>query len=515
MSLPKYVLLRGDTYYVRRPIPLDVQTAYPTSKKQIWKSLGTTVRREAEARSHAALAAIEQGFDAKRRLLRADSDERAFLASEAFDSALRDHAALAGKMMTGQAYAPRATPDDRGFAEWLLKSGQAQRRPATRAEALAGIDADLAELNAEANVTSLVTALDEDGEPVFGNIPDRYVPALTAKMQELVEADRRSLEATKAIIASSAEAAASEVAVPAAEASLTTLSELWKRHRSPAASSQADMRTAIKRFEAVNGPLTYRQITDEHARRFKMDLIGDAALKNATRQKLWGMLRALLNVAVDDALLESNPFIRVKLTLADDSERRSVLTTEDLEALFAKLRGREEEWWVTRIGLYSGARLAEICQLAKGDFVTVASVPAFHIRADAEVGTSVKTRSSVRKVPVHRQLVADGLLEWVQTRKVERLFSLSGAVASKRLARVFDSVGLGDDKVFHSLRHTFKGVARRHMAEEWHDRLTGHASKSVGQDYGDYDLRTLKEKIDLIAFGIEAPATATATKKAA
>ncbi|MFC7541264.1 site-specific integrase [Siccirubricoccus deserti] len=193
------------------------------------------------------------------------------------------------------------------------------------------------------------------------------------------------------------------------------------------------------------------------------------------------------------------------MTLADDSERRSVLTTDDLEALFAKLRGREEEWWITRIGLYSGARLAEICQLAKDDFVTVAGVPAFHIRADAEAGTSVKTRSSIRLVPVHRQLIADGLLEWVQARKAERLFSMSGAVASKRLARVFDGAGLGDDKVFHSLRHTFKGAARRQMGEEWHDRLTGHASKSVGQDYGDYDLRTLKEKIDQIAFGTEAP----------
>ena len=45
-----------------------------------------------------------------------------------------------------------------------------------------------------------------------------------------------------------------------------------------------------------------------------------------------------------------------------------------------------------------------------------------------------------------------------------------------------------------------KGAARRHMHMEWHDRLTGHAAKSIGQGYGDYDLRTLKEKIDLDCF---------------
>ena len=44
------------------------------------------------------------------------------------------------------------------------------------------------------------------------------------------------------------------------------------------------------------------------------------------------------------------------------------------------------------------------------------------------------------------------------------------------------------------------------MDAEWHDRLTGHAHRTVGETYGDYDLRTLKEKIDRVAFGIEASA---------
>ena len=39
-------------------------------------------------------------------------------------------------------------------------------------------------------------------------------------------------------------------------------------------------------------------------------------------------------------------------------------------------------------------------------------------------------------------------------------------------------------------RHTFKTAARRCMGAEWHDRLTGHAHRTVGETYGDYDLRT-------------------------
>jgi hypothetical protein len=59
--------------------------------------------------------------------------------------------------------------------------------------------------------------------------------------------------------------------------------------------------------------------------------------------------------------------------------------------------------------------------------------------------------------PLHRQLLADGFVAW---QPGERLFSLSSAVASKRLLRRFAKMGLGEGKVVHSLRHTFKTAAR-------------------------------------------------------
>ena len=52
------------------------------------------------------------------------------------------------------------------------------------------------------------------------------------------------------------------------------------------------------------------------------------------------MLRALLGVAVDDGLLEANPFARVKLRLDDNSAAREVLTRQDLAALFGGVRTR-------------------------------------------------------------------------------------------------------------------------------------------------------------------------------
>ena len=217
------------------------------------------------------------------------------------------------------------------------------------------------------------------------------------------------------------------------------------------------------------------------------------------------MLRALLNTAMDDGLLEANPFARVKLRLDDDSAAREVLTRQDLAALFGSVRD-EEEWWLFRIGLYTGARLGEICPLTKADLLTLDGVPVLHIREDAETGKRVKNRGSVRKVPLHQQLIADGILDWIASREGDALFTMPSPVASKRLNRRMRAVGLGAGKPFHSLRHTFKAAARRCMDAEWHDRLTGHAHRTVGETYGDYDLRTLKEKLCTLAFGIEASA---------
>ena len=217
------------------------------------------------------------------------------------------------------------------------------------------------------------------------------------------------------------------------------------------------------------------------------------------------MLRALLNTPVDDGLLGANPFARVKLRLDDNSAAREPLTRQDLAALFEGARN-EEEWWLFRIGLYTGARLGELCQLTKADLVTFDGVPFFHIREDAEAGKRVKNRGSVRKVPLHRQLIADGILEWIAAREGDALFTMASPVASKRPNRRMRAAGLGPDKPFHALRHTFKSAARRVMDAEWHDRLTGHAHRTVGETYGEYDLRTLKGKIDLISFGVETPA---------
>jgi integrase len=262
------------------------------------------------------------------------------------------------------------------------------------------------------------------------------------------------------------------------------------------------MRHAVARFERVNGPLPFRDIADEHARRFKDDLLGDGAVKAATKAKLWSLVGTLMRVARHDNLVAAHPFERVRLgRLKDDAARREDFARDELATMFRTLDG--EEWWMARLGLYTGARLGELCQLTKPDLAERDGVAYLRIRADAAKGQRVKNRNSVRDVPLHRQLLADGFVAWARSRPGERLFSYPSAVASKRLLRRFEAMGLGEGKVVHSLRHSFKTAARGVMGQEWHDALTGHAGASVSNGYGRFPVPDLRAKIDFIAFGIE------------
>lgn len=501
----KSLLSRKGFWYLRKHVPEPLRPAF-NGQREVWRSLGTTDRREAERRFHPAMTRFNKELEEARHRLQAGAEEAERMASPQADAALRRFSDVARRMhLPSPPFAPPIdSAEAADFVKRALQLGQVQERPQSRAEAVEMVDRALAQLDWEReNAVFLSLGTDEDGEPHWV-VPVRYLDALEEWVEGQFTATKRTLEAIRAELLALGDAEAAPVsdgqATTAEAAGLKELSAVWEAQRRPAASTRREMRTAVARFSEVNGPLAYRSISVEHVKRFKAALHADEGLRSATKQKRWAMIRTLMSVAREDALIEDAPFEKVRLgKLADDAEAREDLTKTDLKALFARLEG--DEWWLVRLGLYTGARLGELCQLTKADVVAEEGVLFLSVSADAEAGRTVKTRNSVRRVPVHKQLLADGFEEWVAERPGDRLFPWESAVASKRLMRRFRDAGLGKGKVFHSLRHTFISAARTVMEEEWREKLTGHRSQRVGRAYGGY--ADLKAKIDLVSFGLE------------
>ncbi|MFG1312850.1 site-specific integrase [Xanthobacter autotrophicus] len=168
--------------------------------------------------------------------------------------------------------------------------------------------------------------------------------------------------------------------------------------------------------------------------------------------------------------------------------------------------------WGSLIGIYTGARLNEVCQIHLDDIKEIDGIWCFDMN-DAGDGKRLKNAASRRMVPIHSRLLELGLLKHVATLKEAgetRLFpdfSFSPKEGYGRaLGRWFNDrflVQLGiksTDLVFHSLRHTMVTRLMQAGVEENHVKaLVGHTREGVTQQHyfkQGYTLAQLKGAIE-------------------
>lgn len=196
------------------------------------------------------------------------------------------------------------------------------------------------------------------------------------------------------------------------------------------------------------------------------------------------------------------------------SEERSIFDNEDLKAIFA-ITDRETgaRYWAPKLALYTGCRIEELCQLYVSDIREIDGIWCLDINADAE-DKAIKTASAKRIIPLH-DAIRDLFIAYVQSLdKGSRLFpelklyrdGYSQSV-SKWFGRMLRSKAKIDDKakVFHSFRHTFStGLKHALVPQEITEAMMGHKSDSMSYGrYGKaYPAGVLKNAIDQLKFDL-------------
>ncbi|MFC2971494.1 tyrosine-type recombinase/integrase [Azotobacter bryophylli] len=238
-------------------------------------------------------------------------------------------------------------------------------------------------------------------------------------------------------------------------------------------------------------------------------------------------LTTFFSYAIREGYCERNPFdgLRVKQR-GKANEERSVFTEEDLRRLFSKevyasaSSSKPNQYWLPLLGLYTGARLNELCQLYLDDVVTINGVDCLHIRA-SRPDQKLKTASSERLVPIHSKLKALGFIEFIQKQRAaghQRVFpELTchkkhgyGAAPSKWFTRVREQLGFRDgegQKDFHSFRHTIADhLKQKGISEALVGGLLGHQTGGItfsryGKDFRPEVLAPVVEAVDFDAVG--------------
>jgi len=209
------------------------------------------------------------------------------------------------------------------------------------------------------------------------------------------------------------------------------------------------------------------------------------------------------------------------------NEERAAFSTEELGKLFTCptfLHSPQPAYfYAPLLGLFTGARLEELCQLTADDIYQEDGV--YIIDINTRNGKSIKTTSSKRKIPLHRLLVEDlaipRLVEQAKTNESRRIFpdlkavqGQYGRYVSKRFGDLKKSAGIiinadTGRKDFHSLRHTF-ATALDHLGvrEKMISQLLGHAiqGETSGRYAKPYPMRLLyDEAISKLKYDLDIP----------
>ncbi|EGQ8536306.1 tyrosine-type recombinase/integrase [Vibrio parahaemolyticus] len=202
-------------------------------------------------------------------------------------------------------------------------------------------------------------------------------------------------------------------------------------------------------------------------------------------------------------LIEKNVFKAIKAPKTRGtkaSQQRERWHLKELNRLFASPEFRKKDTqfqWTTKLQLYQGCRPSEVCQLTTNDIQTIEGVPCITV-SDSEADQRLKTSNAFRTIPLHRQLIKEGFLEYVQGRreqKQKQLFDYKPHGENKdwsfryrtNLGKLQTTMGMKPNArpTSYSFRHTFIDELKiadtpEHVVAE----IVGHAHPNI--TYGRY-----------------------------
>ena len=530
-------------YYLRARVPQDL--IHVLGRREIKRSLGTADRREALERIDLAAAEVGEVFaEARRRLsARRVSDlTETEVRRMAFLWFRRQDGETADADFRARGEDAQTALDNAGFDEAVLASGS-----------------DVAEAAVQATADESLLAGGWPPKTQAGPMGRRVLEADVDKASEqyhllcqyvrrgMLESSRRSQDRLRGWAARGADPmfAADPSDGVAAGPSLTWVLDAWLAERRPPEKTAQQWRTAVRRFTEVSGDLPVDAITKAHVREFKDTLLrlpavlphrlrrmplpgvvsatrgdGRPRLSPGAVGKQLAAIRSLLSWSASNGYVEANVAAGVGVAGARNAdEGRLPYDADDMRLIFADIaRFREthpSRFWLPLMAAFTGARLGELGQLTVGDVRHRDGVDYLDINTEGE-GKSVKTRSSVRLVPVHPELVRCGFLRYVEERRTagggplfpdlrpDSLGKVTGRF-SKWWTRYRRGLGVGDPrKPFHALRHTFKEACRAAgVEEEVHDAITGHSGGGVGRGYGRVPLAAKARAMELVGYEVD------------
>lgn len=181
------------------------------------------------------------------------------------------------------------------------------------------------------------------------------------------------------------------------------------------------------------------------------------------------------------------------------------------ETYFKSTEAHASRYWVPLIGLLTGMRQNEICQLEVNDIIKEDSSGYwyFNITVEGE-DKKLKNNSSWGKVPISQHLIDLGFLEYVDGKRVEGQVKIfpelkkHGDRYGKEISKLFNeifkrkflSIDERKHRDFHSFRRFFIDNLKQNLVrEDIRSDISGHSTGSMQDLYTNkFEVKTMMEE---------------------
>lgn len=343
---------------------------------------------------------------------------------------------------------------------------------------------------------------------------------------------------------------------------LSVVFKAWRADTKATLKTQDEFKASIDRFISVFGDIAVETITKAIVLEFRriverlpyrpkkevssLPLREQVALAAAKKMRIVApetaaknlqALRTALTHAKDEmSLIEHNPADGVNVDRGDTfDDDRLPFNGEQLQKLFslpvmldASIDPNGALFWFMLLAPLTGCRCSELANLRPANvrqedgiwYIAIERDPKrqrLEEEAEGKTTKRVKTRTSLRNIPVHQVAVEAGFLELVERQQAagadwlfDKLrtyekYNDRGKDISRKLMAAIRGAGITDlEYVYHSFRHSLKGKLRDdpQTKEEISDLLTGHSFPvSVGRKYArGAGLKILSEAVQRIDY---------------
>jgi integrase len=255
--------------------------------------------------------------------------------------------------------------------------------------------------------------------------------------------------------------------------------------------TERKFRTATEEFAMFRKSDDITTVTAEEADAWLEHMLAKGELSNNTIGQRIQNVRTVIGWARTRSLNKlfpnGNPLEPVTLpsyqTVASDA--RTFTLSEAKQVLKAARKETAPELrWLPWMCAYSGARIKELAQLTRHDFFQVGNEWFFRITTAG--GKTLKTRTSERRVPIHPDLIKEGLIDFVTSLTSDgRIFPPRTQPNISEWLR--EDVGIKRTELApnHGWRHLFEDMCMvGGVIDAARNYITGRATGQSGEGYG-------------------------------